>query len=50
MKRINTRFNHLVENPRSRRGLKKAYDAEGRILLRAKREAADRRNCSTCNA
>ena len=36
MKRINTRFFSIVEAPTSRRGLKRAYDAEGRLVRRAK--------------
>ena len=34
MKRVDTRYNRLVEDPRSRRELRVSYDREGALLRR----------------
>ena len=41
MKRVETRFNRLVESPRSRRDVRVGYDREGALLLRGRREAVE---------
>lgn len=41
MKRVETRFNRLVESPRSRRDVRVGYDREGALLLRSRREAVE---------
>lgn len=43
MKRIDTRYNHRIENPTSRRALRLAVDREGALLAREARESLDAR-------